>query len=97
MIVRISEARVRPDRFDAFRDMIAEAVAAFPSRHPGLLSHEILLAPPDALLYVSRWRSESDLVAYAGPAWRDAPVVLPGEKEYLTAPLLLRHFTSETP
>ncbi|MFC8142417.1 putative quinol monooxygenase [Streptomyces paradoxus] len=93
LITRVSEARVRPERFEAFRDFIVSAVRAFPDRHPGLVSHEVLLAPPGTLLYVSRWRSEADLVEYAGEHWRDQPVVLPGEDEYLVAPLRVRHFT----
>jgi heme-degrading monooxygenase HmoA len=93
VIIRVSEARVRPERFDAFRDMIVSAVREFPGRYPGLVDHEVLLAPPDSLLYVSRWRSEQDLVDYAGEGWRDQPVVLPGEDEYLVAPLQVRHFT----
>ncbi|MFE7928563.1 antibiotic biosynthesis monooxygenase [Streptomyces sp. NPDC057456] len=93
MIIRVSEARVRPERFEEFRDMIVSAVREFPGRHPGLIDHEVLLAPPHSLLYVSRWRNEQDLVGYAGEHWRDQPVVLPGEDEYLVAPLQLRHFT----
>ncbi|NXY96859.1 antibiotic biosynthesis monooxygenase [Streptomyces sp. BR123] len=96
VIIRVSEARVRPERFEAFRDMIVSAVREFPGRHPGLVQHEVLLAPPDSLLYVSRWRSEQDLVGYAGEHWRDQPVVLPGEEEYLVAPLQVRHFTLGT-
>ncbi|MFD4240448.1 antibiotic biosynthesis monooxygenase family protein [Streptomyces sp. NPDC058525] len=94
VIIRVSEARVRPGRFEAFHDMIVSAVSEFPGRYPGLVDHEVLLAPPDSLLYVSRWRSEQDLVDYAGEQWRDQPVVLPGEEEYLVAPLQVRHFTS---
>ncbi|MFB7936438.1 putative quinol monooxygenase [Streptomyces sp. NPDC127049] len=93
MIVRVSEARVRPERFDAFHELIVSAVRDFPARNPGLVDHEVLVAPPHSLLYVSRWRSEEDLVAYAGEHWRDEPVVLPGEEEYLLGPLELRHFT----
>ncbi|MFJ4971820.1 antibiotic biosynthesis monooxygenase [Streptomyces sp. NPDC088755] len=58
MIIGVSEAHVRPDRFDDFRDMILSAVREFPGRYPGLVDHEVLLAPPDSLLYVSHWRSE---------------------------------------
>ncbi|QKW07568.1 antibiotic biosynthesis monooxygenase [Streptomyces sp. NA04227] len=94
MITRVSEARVRPERFEAFRDYIVSAVREFPARYPGLLSHEVLLSPPASLLYVSRWRGEKDLADYAGEDWRDQPVVLPGEDEYLTAPLRVRHFTA---
>ncbi|OLZ64184.1 hypothetical protein AVW11_19310 [Streptomyces amritsarensis] len=93
VIIRVSEAHVRPERFDAFRDMIVSAVREFPARYPGLVDHEVLLAPPDSLLYVSRWRSEEDLADYAGEHWRSRPVVLPGEDEYLVAPLQVRHFT----
>lgn len=93
VIIRVSEARVRPDRFEAFHDMIVSAVREFPSLYPGLVDHEVLLAPPNSLLYVSRWRSEQDLVDYAGEHWRDQPVVLLGEDEYLLAPLQVRHFT----
>ncbi|UQW99442.1 antibiotic biosynthesis monooxygenase [Streptomyces sp. RerS4] len=92
MIIRVSEARVRPERFEEFRGVIVSAVREFPGRHPGLVDHEVLLAPPDSLLYVSRWRSEQDLVEYAGEHWRDQPVVLPGEEEYLVEPLRVRHF-----
>ncbi|MEV0174591.1 antibiotic biosynthesis monooxygenase [Streptomyces sp. NPDC050803] len=90
----MSEARVLPDRFEAFHDMIVEAVRTFPDRYPGLLDHEVLVAPPNSLIYVSRWRSEEDLVHYAGENWRDQPVVLPGEDDYLLAPLQVRHFTT---
>ncbi|MDR6979060.1 hypothetical protein J2X68_005794 [Streptomyces sp. 3330] len=37
MIIRVSEARVRPERFEAFHDMIVEAVREFPGRCPGLV------------------------------------------------------------
>ncbi|MEW1613666.1 MULTISPECIES: antibiotic biosynthesis monooxygenase [unclassified Streptomyces] len=94
MIIGVSEAHVRPDRFDDFRDMILSAVREFPGRYPGLVDHEVLLAPPDSLLYVSRWRSEADLADYAGEHWRDQPVVLPGEDEYLVGPLQVRHFVT---
>lgn len=73
--------------------MITTAVREFPARYPGLVDHEVLLAPPESLIYVSRWRSEEDLVDYAGESWRDQPVLLPGEQEYLAAPLQVRHFT----
>lgn len=62
-------------RGQGVEDFIGSAVRAFPDRHPALVSHEVLLAPPGTLLYVSRCRSEEDLVAYAGEHWRDQPVV----------------------
>ncbi|WP_415947345.1 putative quinol monooxygenase [Streptomyces sp. KLOTTS4A1] len=94
-IVRVSEARVRPERFEEFRAYILAAVRGFPARYPGLVAHEVLAAPPHSLLYVSRWRGEADLVAYAGPGWREQPVMLPGEEDYLLGPLEVRHFASE--
>ncbi len=95
MIIRISEAQVRPERFEAFRAWIVDAVRDWPERYEGLIGHEVLLAPPNSLLYVSRWRGEEDLVAYAGEKWREQPVQLPGEEEYLLAPLQVRHFTPD--
>ncbi|MEU8776839.1 hypothetical protein [Streptomyces sp. NPDC048606] len=89
----MSEARVRPERFEAFHELIVAAVRGFPDLHPGLVDHEVLIAPPDSLVYVSRWRGEEDLVGYAGAHWRERPVMLPGEEEYLLGPLVVRHFT----
>ncbi|SDK49936.1 antibiotic biosynthesis monooxygenase [Streptomyces indicus] len=94
VITRISEARVCPERFAQFEKFIVDAVREFPGRHPGLVSHEVLVAPPHSLLYVSRWRSEEDLAAYAGDDWRAQPVLLPGEEEFLLAPLQVRHFSA---
>ncbi|MFI6941325.1 putative quinol monooxygenase [Streptomyces sp. NPDC050418] len=93
VITRVSEARVRPERFEDFRELIVSAVREFPDHNPGLVSHEVLVDPPHSLLYVSRWRSEEDLAAYAGAAWREQPVMLPGEEDYLLEPLRVRHFT----
>lgn len=74
--------------------MLVSAVRTLPGLYPGLLDHEVLLAPPDSVLYVSRWRNEKALAAYAGEGWRDRPVVLPGDEDYLVEPLRVRHFTS---
>ncbi|MCY0952016.1 hypothetical protein [Streptomyces sp. H27-S2] len=61
------------------------------------MGREVLLAPPDSLLYVSRWCSEEDLVAYARGHWRDRPVLLPGKGGYLEEPLRVRHFVRAPP
>ncbi|MBW6437111.1 antibiotic biosynthesis monooxygenase [Actinoplanes hulinensis] len=93
VIVRTSTARVVPGRMAAFTDYILAAVSAFPGENPGLLSHRVLVDDEAGeLVYLSRWRDEEALAAFAGPAWRDAPVMLPGEEEYLLAPLLVRHY-----
>ena len=94
-IVRTSTARVVPGRFPEFAAYILAAVQEFPTRHPGLLSHDVLLDQENnELVYLSRWEDEQALIAFAGPGWRDGAVLLPGEDEYLLAPLTVRHYRS---
>ncbi len=95
MILRVSEALVAPDTRDEFLDRLRALVADFPAEHDGLVDHDVLVDLDDPLRvqYLSRWRDESALVAYAGPAWRTDPVTFPDEDRYLTEPLTLRHFT----
>ncbi len=98
MIVRMSEASVRPGREEEFHRLILEAVAGYPAAHDGLVGHEVLRTDDGrTLVYLSRWRDEAALEAFAGPGWRTDPVVLPGEEEHLTAPLRVRHFRAEDP
>ena len=94
MIVRVSEASLRPERADEFMEILRELVAGFPAAHDGLLDHEILVDRADAtrVQYVSRWRDEEAVRAYAGDGWADTPVTFPDEDSYLTEPLRLRHF-----
>src|ERR671912_2934633 len=94
MIVRVSEALVRPDALVAFMTALDELVADLPGRFPGLLAHEVLvdLEDPHRVQYVSRWRDEDAVVDFAGAAWRTAPVTFPGEDAMLVRPLTLRHF-----
>nr|WP_157528702.1 hypothetical protein [Kibdelosporangium sp. MJ126-NF4]CEL20006.1 hypothetical protein [Kibdelosporangium sp. MJ126-NF4]CTQ97230.1 hypothetical protein [Kibdelosporangium sp. MJ126-NF4] len=93
MITRTCEATVLSGLIDQFLEFLAAAVSRFPSRYPGLLDQEILV-DAGSVLYVSRWRSEADLVEYAGAHWREQPVVLPDEGRFLAKPLVVRHFTS---
>lgn len=95
MIVRMSSARIRPGRAEAFRELIVAMVADFPSRYDGLLGHEVLIGlhQDNELVYVSRWRDEDSLARFAGPDWRTAPVTFPNEDDYLTEPLAISHFT----
>jgi len=99
MIVRTSEALVRPGRLADFRRALLAEVEHYPKRHPGLLGDEILVAdgPEPVLVYLSRWVDEAALERFAGPGWRDTPVQFPGEEEYLLAPLRVRHFSREDP
>ena len=93
MIVRVSEARVRPDRLDEFMSALHQLVAGFPARFDGLIGHEVLVddADPTTVQYVTRWRDEAALVGYAGPGWRTDAVTFPGERDLLLEPLALRH------
>ncbi|GAB3151482.1 hypothetical protein GCM10027058_17710 [Microbacterium neimengense] len=93
MILRVSEAIVRAGAEQEFLDRLRELVADFPDRYHGLV-HEVLVdeAEPRRIQYVSAWRDDADLVAYAGTGWRTEPVTFPGEERYLEAPLALRHF-----
>ncbi|PWJ48320.1 Quinol monooxygenase YgiN [Quadrisphaera granulorum] len=97
MIIRVSEASVRPDRVEDFMIRLHELVAGFPEAHPGLLRHEVLvdLEDPTRVQYVSWWRDEGSLVRYAGPHWRHEPVTFPDEALLLQAPLTLRHFLAD--
>jgi hypothetical protein len=96
MIVRVSEAHVRPGRETEFVSVLRELVATFPARYAGLLRHEVLvdLADSSRVQYVSVWSDAEALVAYAGEGWRTDPVTFPDEETYLARPLVLRHFGS---
>jgi hypothetical protein len=96
MIVRMSEAAVNPGMLEEFREIIVAAVAEFPGQHEGLLSHEVVSDDERTLIYLSRWRDEAALEAYAGPGWRDQPVMLPDEERFLAEPLRVRHFAVDS-
>jgi len=94
MILRVSEAIVRAGAEQEFLARLHALVADFPDRYQGLLRHEVLVdeAEPRRIQYVSAWREDADLIAYAGALWRTEPVTFPGEEHYLESPLTLRHF-----
>lgn len=96
MIVRVSEAHLRDGVEDEFVERLVELVSSFPSRHPGMLRHEVLVDDGDArrVLYVSVWADEVALEGYAGREWRTSPVTFPKEERFLARPLELRHFVS---
>lgn len=99
MIVRMCEAKAKPGMLPSLHDFLVEAMRGFPEQHDGFIGYEILLARQDeSLLWISRWRDEAALESYAGPKWREQPVVLPAEEAFLAEPLHVRHFTpSEEP
>lgn len=94
MILRVSEAYVRDGAEQEFLARLHELVADFPDRYDGLVRHEVLIDDdqPRRIQYVSAWRTEAELIAYAGAGWRTEPVTFPGEERYLEASLTLRHF-----
>jgi len=94
MIVRISEAILVPGMTEEFMIRLNALVRDFPSHYDGLMSHEVLVDRTDPLRvsYVSRWRDEASLVAYAGASWASDPVTFPDEDRFLREPLALRHF-----
>lgn len=89
MIIRSSTALVRPGMLDEFRTFIESGITQFASLD-GFLGDEIV-AGPDTLTYVSRWRDTAALAGYAGPGWRTEPVVLEDEDRFLREPLRVRH------
>lgn len=99
MIVRVSEALVEPGAEEEFLRRLHKLVAGLPARYEGLIDHEVLVDREDGrrVLYISRWRDEQALAAYAGPGWASDPVTFPGEDVLLSRPLTLRHFTASVP
>jgi heme-degrading monooxygenase HmoA len=93
VIVRVSEASVRAGRLGAFLRRLQAEVGPYRERFDGLLSDEVLTDGETAVLYVSRWRDEAALEAFAGPDWRTAPVTFDDEDSYLSSPLRVRHFS----
>lgn len=93
-ILRVSEVVVRESHYGEFMEALTELVATFPADHDGLEMHHILVDRSDRLrvAYISQWRDEAALIAYAGPMWESDPVTFPNEREMLAGPMTLRHF-----
>lgn len=89
MIIRRSTAVVRSGMLEEFRAFIGTGIAGFQDLD-GFLGDDIVVGP-DTLTYVSRWRDEAALEAYAGPGWRTEPVVLEDEDRFLVRPLQVVH------
>ncbi|HWM35415.1 MAG TPA: antibiotic biosynthesis monooxygenase [Pseudolysinimonas sp.] len=99
MIVRVSEALVKPERREEFMRVLKDLVATFPDRYPGLVSHSILVDREDdtRVAYQSVWLDEDSVAGFAGENWATEPVTFPGEAELLQQPLRLRHFDTAEP
>jgi hypothetical protein len=99
MIVRSSEALVKPDRREEFMRVLTDLVATFPDRYPGLESHAILVdrTDPNRVTYQSTWLDEDAVRGFAGSGWATDPVTFPDEDELLLEPLRLRHFDTVEP
>lgn len=97
MIVRMWEARVRPERLAEVRDWIASTVWPAMVARDGFLGAELLRSCPhdaDRLLLMSRWRDEAAVAAFAGPHWWDTPRVAAGEEAFVLRPPQVWHFAS---
>lgn len=94
MLIRVSEALTKPGREREFTERVRDLVKTFPETYEGLLGHEVQvdMDDPCRVRYVSRWRDEQALEAFAGQNWRTDPVTFPDEDEFLRQPLKLRHF-----
>lgn len=99
MIVRTSEALVKPDRVDEFMEVLRDLVATFEHRYPGLRSHQILVdrADPTRVIYQSTWLDADSVRGFAGDDWATEAVTFPGEEDLLQQPLVLRHFETIEP
>lgn len=74
---------------DDFRAFIEDGTKKFATLD-GFLGDEIVVGP-DTLTYVSRWRDEAAVAAFAGPGWCTEPVTFEDEDRFLVEPLLVRH------
>lgn len=95
MIARMWEARAVPGRLDELVEVVR---AAWPqlAAADGFAGGELYRADSDIdprLVLVTRWRDEAALAAAAGPAWREAPVLLPGEQALHARAPHVWHFT----
>ena len=97
MIVRTSEAWIKPGQREQFLHTLRDLVETFPTRYPGLREHEILIdtTDPDRVIYQSFWLDEESVAGFAGENWATEPVTFPGEEDLLREPLRLRHFVTD--
>ena len=94
MLVRMSEARVVPGRLEEFAELTRRVAFPLMRAAPGFLGGELYRAEdPPLLVMITRWRDEDALAAFDGPDWRDQPVILADEEQFLVRPSHVWHFT----
>ena len=98
MIVRMWEARLVPGTTGAFVAFWTERVRPRLTATDGCLDAELVVSygvepgADERAVVTTRWRDEAALAAAAGPDWRVAPVVEPGEAAFLARPAYVWHF-----
>lgn len=93
VIIRSSTAEVLPGREESVQTAILDLVRGFPAAYPGLLGFDVLIRDAGrVLIFLSHWRDEDAVAAFAGPRWDTDPVTFEDEEQYLSRPLQLEHY-----
>jgi heme-degrading monooxygenase HmoA len=95
VIARMWEARALPGRLDELVALVRRAWPALAAAD-GFAGGELYRSDSDTdprLVLVTRWQDEAALAAVAGPGWREAAVLLPGEEQLHARPPHVWHFT----
>jgi len=89
------ECRVVPALLDEFIAFIRDTVWADMELADGFVAGELYrsLDADARLVFISHWRDEEALEAFAGPDWRTAPMVDDLQRDYLAGPSHVWHFT----
>lgn len=93
MIIRIFKATIPNELHYEFEIKFKEISVPLVNNYPGLISCEI--AKPtkwntDEFVMVSRWKSESDLINFAGNQWNEAHI--PNGMEKYIKDCSVRHY-----
>ena len=98
MITRMWECKVVPAVLDEFVVFIRDTVWADMAEADGFVDGELYrsLDAEARLVFISHWRDEAALEAFAGPDWRTAPLVDDLQRDYLAGPSHVWHFVPVT-
>ena len=86
MIIRIFKATIPLELHDEFQAKFKEISVPIVENHQGLISLEIGKPTkwnPTEFVMVSRWKSESNLINFAGEKWNEAHIPN-GMEKYIT-------------